>query len=859
VEGPGIPLLCIATACGHFEIVKLLLEAGASINVTSRDKGETALHIAVQSNNHEIVDLLLAHRINLDTQTSYTGQTALHYVAAGSNSLEMVTKLLKFGARYEIQDLQDRTPAAVALQARNLHAAVAIVDKAKGDPKQLAKEKALLLQQVDDTEGQPSIPDDLVIDILNATCEADSTVLIEAIKRDKARVVERLLDQGADIHRATATGISPITIAIKFADLCIIKLLVQHGADVTIKNPGNLDILQLLFKALTTRNEASIAPIVEFLIAKGANPMTSYSDGKTLLHWAVSSQVDHAQVVKLLIKEGVALNAQDTEGNTALHLAAANGLHYAARTLLAAHADTAVIDSRKRTALLRAVQKKQWALVPLLAVSPAITAWDSDFMTVLHHIARSTPGEYGSWKDIAAATKPFCEKGICRSMRDQAGATPLIVAVRSLPEEGLPVIESLLTKGEKKWNCVGHEDHKMRDSLYYAAVLNKLVFFQTLLNHGAPFVLEEWTDQKRQTKLPAQSKSRILELILESHRSRKAQRESACNDTITETQLGPPQIETRASSGMSGYHADCETEQKSKGDRGHLRKATSAQQLRVSLPRSKPASSTFFNRSASTHQKSHHIDGHHRKLAHHAQIARSSSLRSNQQTSAAKKITDHITQSCGIESFRTANATSPQQHTTSFPQRASSRKHVAAESLQATTAVLRANRNKSPKRSPSKRVSPTRGLQTVEEHGSHAEVIQTPPPSPPKAIAKPLPAPPTLTLATPPKPANISVPLYTEDTPLPHVNTTPTPTYSKPSIPDTPSPVETTRPEVAKPTQPARIDSGMSLARSDGTKKAMPDLDRSKSTLDDAAPKSTRQSGDELAGWLAISNMLDRL
>ncbi|KAG9200162.1 hypothetical protein G6514_007516 [Epicoccum nigrum] len=198
----------------------------------------------------------------------------------------MVTKLLKFGARYEIQDLQDRTPAAAALQARNLHAAVAIVDKAKGDPKQLAKEKALLLQQVNDTEGQPSIPDDLVIDILNATCEADSTVLIEAIKRDKARVVERLLDQGADIHLATATGMSPITIAIKFADLRIIKLLVQHGADVTIKNPGNLDILQLLFKALTTRNEASIAPVVEFLIAKGANPMTSYSDGKTLLHWA---------------------------------------------------------------------------------------------------------------------------------------------------------------------------------------------------------------------------------------------------------------------------------------------------------------------------------------------------------------------------------------------------------------------------------------------------------------------------------------------------------------------------------------------------------------------------------------------
>jgi ankyrin repeat protein len=860
VEGPGISLLCIATACGHFEIVKTLLEAGASINIAPGDKGETALHIAVQNNNHDIVDLLLAHRANLETQTSHTGQTALHYASAGSSSLEMVTKLLKSGSRCEIQDLQDRTPAAAALQARNLHAAVAIVNEAKGDPKQLVKEKTLLLQQVDDTEGRPSIPDDLVADILRATCEADSTELIEAIKRNNAKAVERFLDQGADVHLVAATGMSPITVAVKFADLRIIKLLVQHGADVTIKGPGNLDILQLLFKTLTTRNEASVVPIVEYLIAKGADVMTNYPDSKTLLHRAVSSQVDHAQVVKLLIKEGVALNAQDTDGNTALHLAAANGLRYSARTLLAAHADTAVVDSQKRTALLRAVQKKQWGLVPLLAVSPAITSWDAEGSTALHHIARSTPGDCGSWNDIAAATKPFCEKGICRSMRDQAGATPLIVAVRTLPEEGLPVIESLLTKGEKKWNCVGHEDHKMRDSLYYAAILNKLVFVQTLLDHGAPFVLEEWTNPKRQIRLPAHSKSRILELILESDRSRKSQQESTRNDTIAETQLGPPQTETRASSGMSGYHADCETEQKSKVDRGHLRKATSTGQLRVSLLQNKPEPSALLSRSASTHQKSRETEGQYRKLAHHAQIVRSPSFRSNQQTTLATKTTNRIKQSRDVEGINiTVKAKSVQQLRMSLPQRTSSVKHLVAESPEATNAVLRANRNKSPMRSPSKRISPTRDLQTVEEHGPHAEVIQTPPPPPPKAITRPLPAPPMLTLATPPKPANHSVQLTAKDTPLPLINTTPKPICSKPSVPETPSPVITTRLEVEKPTQPARIDSGMSLARSNDTRKALPELDRLKSALDDTAPKSKRQSGDEFAGWLAISNMLDRI
>ncbi|KAF3002424.1 hypothetical protein E8E13_003729 [Curvularia kusanoi] len=404
----GVPLLCVAAACGHLEIVKILLEAGAFVDATCENKGETALHIAVKGKYYDIVDLLLVHQVKLETQTSHTGQTALHYAAGGSGAPEMVTKLLKSGAKYETLDLQHRSPAAIALQAGNLRAAVVIVNMAQGKPKQLAKEKVQLLQHMDGKEGQSSTADDLILDILTATCEADSTVLIEAIKKNNARLVEMILDQGADPHRSLSKGLSPIIVAAKFADLRIIKLLVQHGADVTVRGPGGLDILQFLFKTLSTRNEAMVAPVVEYLLAKGADISSVYSDGKTLLHRAVSAQVDHTQVVKLLLKEGVELNAQDTDGSTALHLAAANGLRYTTRALLDARADTAMIDSRKRTALLCAVQKKQWALVPILAISPAITSWDADGSTVLHHIVRSTPRDPRSWKDVAAATKPFC-------------------------------------------------------------------------------------------------------------------------------------------------------------------------------------------------------------------------------------------------------------------------------------------------------------------------------------------------------------------------------------------------------------------------------------------------------------------
>ncbi|KAH6643137.1 ankyrin repeat-containing domain protein, partial [Boeremia exigua] len=523
VEGPGVPLLCIAVACGHFEIVEILLKAGANVNSASRDKGETALHIAVRMSRHDVIELLLVHRADLELKTSDTGQTPLHYAAAAPNSIALVTKLLKLGAKYDVNDLQGHTAAVIALQAHNVHAAVAIINMARGKPKQLAKEKDMLMQHIEIAHDRTSATNDLIADVFAATCDPDSTVLIEAIKRNDPRLVEMFLEREADPRRATTKGLMPIFVAVKFANLRIIKLLVQHGAEVTTKGPGQLSVLQVLFTTLGSRDEDSIVHVVGYLFAKGADATTLYPDGKTLLHRAVSAGIDHAKVAKLLIKNGIDVDAQDADGNTALHLAASNGLVNTTQCLLDSRANATVVDSKKRTALLRAIQNHQWIVVPLLAVPPAVTSWDAEASTALHHISRSTPQDHDSWSDIAAATIPFCERGICRSMRDRSGATPLIQAIRLLPEDGLPVVESLLTKGDGKWNCVGHEDHKRHDALYYAATLGKTIFVKALLENGAPFVLEDWSSARGQLRLPAASNDEILELIVESDRSRKAQ------------------------------------------------------------------------------------------------------------------------------------------------------------------------------------------------------------------------------------------------------------------------------------------------------------------------------------------------
>jgi ankyrin repeat protein len=861
IEGSGIPLLSVAAACGHFEIARILLEAGAQVNAVSTDKGETALHVAVKGGRHDIIDLLLEHRANLESKTKHSGATPLHYAATASGSLALVMKLLKAGAQYDVKNTEGQTPAGVALHANNLHAAVAIINMACGKPKQLAKEKDMLLQHVEATKDRSSMTNDLIADVFAATCDPDSTVLVEAIKKNDARLVEMFLEKGADPHRSTAKGLLPIFVAVKFADLRIIRMLVQHGADVNVRGPGDLDTLQVLFKALSARDDDSVVSIVDYLLAKGADGLALYSDGKSLLHRAVSGSTDRAQVVKLLLKNGLEVNAQDSEGNTALHLAAYNGLTHSAKCLLDARTDTTIVDFAKRTPLFRAVLKQQWPVVRMLACPPALTSWDAEGSTALHHIARTIPKDHKSWKEIAESVKPFCERGICRSMRDRSGATPLIQAIRSLPEEGLPVVQTLLVAGDKKWNCIGHEDHKRRDALYYAATLGKPAFVEALLEHDAPLNLEDWTDSKRQSKLSAASKHRILELLISVDRLRSALKSHKQQSAMGETRIEIIKAEPRTGSALSGYGADCETERKSE-PRSAFRKTTSAQQLQTSPQQRKPLAPprAFPARTSSKQQRFQGLaEGLHRDA---------------RRSPAAPKRIEHAGQEAGQSTqqnnkyVEVARISPPRQNlpkaNANFLPRASSRQQIVtfappfSSKLSATTHEIEIQSlQKESKALPpvpaknipvaGKSVTATRATPDLPE--THEKPVK---PSPPATHVS------VKAIADDPKPTTSpSSPQKTSTTPKTQVTTITT----DPSTHKAPIQFLSVTPDVVvsgKPVQPARVDSGMSMTQ-DSVAKAPPTLDRTKPTLDSSTSKSRRQSGDELAGWLAISGMLDRL
>ncbi|KAF2853610.1 ankyrin [Plenodomus tracheiphilus IPT5] len=329
-------------------------------------------------------------------------------------------------------------------------------------------------------------------------------------------IFDALLKKGADATVTCPDGKTLLHLAVtpEFGHTRVAYLLISAGVKVNAQD----------FEGNTALHLAGHSrPCVDLLLKSGANPRHVNANGLTPL-LSATTHGDKAREPDLetLIKASD-LRKINSHAQTALHLAASNGLERTIRLLLRARAETTLVDSSKNTPLLLAVKHQQWSVVSLLTIPPSVNSWDEDGMSALHHIARSIPNSSSTWADIAAAAAPFCQRGVSRSMRDRSGATPLIQAVKTLPEDGRIVLEALLVQTADRrasWNCVSHEDHKKHDALYYAITMKKAVFVEVLLKSGAMFSLEDWIKGPLDSAAPTDRQ--ILKLLAQYEWARRA-------------------------------------------------------------------------------------------------------------------------------------------------------------------------------------------------------------------------------------------------------------------------------------------------------------------------------------------------
>lgn len=245
---------------GHLSIVNRALQAGADANSVD-SHGAFPLRIAAERGDFLIVQSLLRHGAEIEPAW------ACSPMFWSIPSHEILKLFLKRGANHQVWDEYGFSPLCHFLLRRDPDAAMLLIDWGAclgrhpkrtplwvPTPLQIAANKGydavvekLLDRNIDVNEDPPlhngSEPQDLTGD----------TALAGAIRNSWGRwtrLIDRLINEGADVNAVARYGDTPLSIALDHDDEAVVQSLVKAGASVAdpeafraAATSGNLDFL----------------------------------------------------------------------------------------------------------------------------------------------------------------------------------------------------------------------------------------------------------------------------------------------------------------------------------------------------------------------------------------------------------------------------------------------------------------------------------------------------------------------------------------------------------------------------------------------------------------------------------------
>lgn len=312
-----------AVLCGGADVVSCLLSSGADVHERSSSDA-TLLHTAVENGHLDVASLLLDNGADANSAGS-KGRAPMHLVPAGR--ADIVELLVGSGSQVDIKDCNGNS--ALMLAVLNGQADRVRTFLGSGADVNAVEPISALMEVKDDAALPP---------------------IVVAVHMKHTGVLKVLVEHGADLRpRFTNSGRSVLHHAVATHYLEGVRCLIFAKVDIDSQTVnGNTalhyvafygggahskEILQLLLNAganIEAKSDVGHTPlhsaayrgeleIVKGLLDAGASVGARSGYLRTPLHQAAVN--GHLQVVQKLLNEGADIHDEDENGETAIHLA----------------------------------------------------------------------------------------------------------------------------------------------------------------------------------------------------------------------------------------------------------------------------------------------------------------------------------------------------------------------------------------------------------------------------------------------------------------------------------------------------------------------------------------------------------
>jgi len=350
----GVTPLSLACVNGNAALIESLLKAGADPNA-ALPGGETALMTAARTGKVDAVKVLIAHGADVNFKESKRGQTALMWAAADGNTA-VVEELVERGADMKARTKGGFTPLLFAVREGRMDTVRALLKAGANvnEPWQAGR----------------------------ASGVAGISPMVLAVANAHYELAAMMLDAGADPNAAAQgwTALHQITWVRKpgrgdndpapegsgsLSSLDLVRKLVAKGANVNARmtkqgNVGRTSLNMIGATPFLMAARTADVPLMRLLAELGADPLLPNADGTTPILAAAGvgtyspgedpgTETEVLEAVKVALELGGDVNGVDNRGETVIHAAAYKQVPSVAQFLIDKGAKIEIWNQKNKT------------------------------------------------------------------------------------------------------------------------------------------------------------------------------------------------------------------------------------------------------------------------------------------------------------------------------------------------------------------------------------------------------------------------------------------------------------------------------------------------------------------------------